>query len=201
MTQKSKSVAILGGAFDPVHLGHLSLAEDAYQELDLEEVWFVPSAQSPLKDNQVNLDANGRVELLEAALQPYPHFKIDLSEIDAGGVSYTIDSARRFKARYPGTNFYWIIGGDQFAQLDKWKNIGELCGMLKFIVVPRPGYGVDRSAIPAIQGLRFAEVKSRFLDIASSEIRQRLAAGKPVNELLPKAVSDLIVKRNFYMDK
>jgi nicotinate-nucleotide adenylyltransferase len=200
MNSTVQSVAILGGAFDPVHLAHLSLAEDAYREMRLDEVWFVPSAQSPLKDHNTVLGALERLELLEAALRPFPHFKVEKSEIEAGGVSYSIDTVRRLRARFPKINFSWIIGGDQFSQLDKWKDLEELCGILKFIVVSRPGYEVDMAQLPDIPSLRISEVKSRMLDIASSEIREQLATGNAMNDLLPKAVSDLIVERNFYSE-
>jgi nicotinate-nucleotide adenylyltransferase len=200
MNSRRQSVAIMGGAFDPVHRGHLSLAEDAYTELSFNEVWFVPTAESPLKGHAASLNNQGRIELLEAALEPYPYFKINISEIECGGVSYTIDSARRFRAIYPDIDFSWIIGGDQLMQLDKWKNIEELVQLVSFVLISRPGYGIDSSQIPAIPDLRFLEVRSRWLDIASSEIRKRLAAGKPVNDLLPPAVNDLIVKRNFYFE-
>ena len=191
-------MGVLGGAFDPVHLGHISLAEDAYQELGFDEIWFVPAAQSPLKNYDIVLDAASRVALLEAALATYPYFKIIGSEIERGGVSYTIDSVRRFKTEFPDTDFYWVIGGDQFAQLDKWKDIEGLCGLLQFIVVSRPGYEVDTAQIPDISGLRFLELRSRMLDIASSEIRERLASGDAAYDLLSKAVSDLILERNYY---
>lgn len=200
MSDNSKSVAVLGGAFDPIHLGHLSLAEDTFRELKLDEVWLVPTAQSPLKENQAGLDNKGRLELLEAALEPYPKFKIKRFEIDRGGVSYTIDSITHFRGEYPNFEFYWIIGGDQLAQLHKWKDISLVCELLTFVIVSRPGYVIDTEQIPAIPKLRFLEVESRLLDIASSEIRERIATGKGVKHLLPKAVSDLIVQKQFYRD-
>ena len=198
MTNNSKSVAILGGAFDPIHLGHLSLAEDTFRELKLDEVWFVPSAQSPLKENEAGLDEKGRLELLGAALEPYPDFHINRFEIDRGGVSYTIDTMKHFTAQYPEVSFYCVIGGDQVAQLHKWKNIDALCKLMTFVIVSRPGYVIDTDQIPAIPNLRFLEVNSRLLDIASSKIRDRIAAGKEVKHLLPKAVSDLILQKHLY---
>ncbi len=198
MTKTSKAVAILGGAFDPVHLGHLSLAEDTFRDLSLDEVWFVPTAQSPLKENTAGLSKEGRLELLEAALEGYPQFSVNRFEIDRGGVSYTIDSVEHFKSERPDVSFYWIIGGDQVAQLHKWKNIEALCELMTFVIVSRPGYVIDTAQIPAIPKLRFLEVESRLLDIASSEIRERIAAGKGVKHLLPKAVGDLIVQKQFY---
>lgn len=198
MSAFKKSVALFGGAFDPVHLGHLSLAEDALRELDLDEVWFVPAAQSPLKDGQAVLKPEERLKLLELALQSYPACKIDRSELERGGVSYTIDTARDLVNRHPDIRFFWIIGGDQFYQLNQWKDVRELCQLLTFIVVSRPGFEVDRDHAPSIPGLRFIEVSSRHLEIASSEIREKIARGEDVNELLPNAVHAFIVRKNFY---
>lgn len=198
MKATRKSVGILGGAFDPVHLGHLSLAEDAIAELDLDEVWFVPTARSPLKKNQPHLGAADRLELLSVALESCNKFIVDRSEIEHGGVSYTIDSVRRFKEQYPEVDFGWIIGGDQVEQLDKWKEIEELSLLIRFIVVSRPGFNVGKGLELNVSSLRLTEVTSRNLNIASSRIRERIAAGKPVNDLLPKRVADLIVERNYY---
>lgn len=193
-----QTVAILGGAFDPMHLGHLSLAEEAYAKLDLDEIWFMPTAQSPLKPDKSRLPATDRVTLLEAALEAYPHFKVDASEIERGGVSYTHDTIRNLKSAYSDTQFYWIIGGDQLAKLDKWRDIGSLVALVEFLVVERPGYLADLLTVPEIPGLKFHNVASRRLDISSSDIRERIAHGKPVNDLLPKPLYELIVQYNFY---
>ncbi len=200
MSPTLQSIAILGGSFDPVHLGHMSLAEEAYGQLELDEVWFMPAAQSPLKEHETILNAEERIQLLEAAVSASPGFKVNRSEIDRGGVSFTVDTMKRLKAAHPETTFSWIIGGDQLQLLEKWKDIEELCSLMDFIVRSRPGYEIDRTQIPDIPGLRFSEVKSRMLDIASSDIRRLIAAGESVNHLLPTAVYDLIVARNYYRD-
>ena len=198
MEASGRRIAIVGGSFDPVHLGHMSLAEEAFNQLNLDEVWFMPAAQSPLKEHQTFLDADARVELLEAAVEDKPAFKINRCELDRGGISFTVDTVRRLKAAHPEDDFSWVIGGDQLQLLEKWKDIEELCGMMEFILRSRPGYEIDNDEIPDIPGLRFSEVKSRMLDIASSDIRRRIAVGEPVKHLLPKAVNDLIVARNYY---
>ncbi|MDG2170784.1 MAG: nicotinate-nucleotide adenylyltransferase [Opitutales bacterium] len=200
MSHSPKSVAILGGSFDPVHLGHMSLAEEAYKQVGLEEVWFMPAAQSPLKKHQTFLGAKERIELLEAAVSEDAAFKVNRSEIDRGGISFTVDTLKRLKATHPETEFSWIIGGDQLQLLEKWKDIEELCSLMEFSVRSRPGYEIDRTKIPAIPGLRFSEVKSSMLDIASSDIRRMIAAGESVNHLLPTAVHELIVAHKYYRD-
>ncbi len=189
----------MGGAFDPVHLGHLALAKDAFAGLDLDAVWFVPTAQSPLKDNVPGLDDVGRLELLQAALANFPDFRICKAELDRGGISYTIDTARQLIGEYPGTEFSWIIGSDQVKLLHKWREIHELAKRIRFIVVSRPGFKLVPPS-PGISGLRLQIVASRLLDISSTDIRLRIAAGKSVNHLLPKPVADLIMERNYYLN-
>ena len=192
-----KSVAVLGGAFDPVHLGHLALAEDTFAELALDAVWFVPTAQSPLKTKPPSLHAAGRLRLLQLAVADFSDFHVCPTELHRGGISYTIDTVRHLNERHPDVTFSWIIGADQVRQLDQWHAIAELAERISFIVVARPG--IER-ALPGteIPGLRMERVASRFLDISSTQIRLRLAEGKAVNHLLPKPVADLIMERKYY---
>ena len=192
-----KSVAILGGAFDPVHLGHLALAEDTFAELDLDAIWFTPTARSPLKDEPPGLHETGRLDLLRAALADFPDFQICRAELRRGGISYTIDTIRRLNGEYPETEFSWIIGSDQVRQLDQWCEIRELVRRVRFIVAARPGIEM---ALPQteIPGLRLQRVASRLFDISSTDIRLRIAVGKTVNHLLPKPVGALIMERKYY---
>ena len=192
-----KAIAILGGAFDPVHLGHLALAEDTFAELDLDAVWFVPTAQSPLKSEPPGLHEAGRLDLLRLALADFPDFQICRAELHRGGISYTIDTVRQLNGRYPDIAFSWIIGADQVRQLNRWRGIGELAKRIRFIVVARPG--VEMALLQTgIPGLRLQRVASRLLDISSTDIRLRIAEGKAVNHLLPKPVGDLIMERKYY---
>ncbi len=192
-----KSVAILGGAFDPVHRGHLALAEDTFAELDLDAIWFVPTAQSPLKDEPPGLNETGRLDLLRVALADFPNFQLCRSELHRGGISYTIDTIRQLNGEYPDVEFSWIIGSDQVRQLDQWCEIRKLAERIRFIVVARPGaeWALPKTAIPR---LRLQRVVSRLLDISSTDIRFRVAEGKTVNHLLPKPVGDLIMERKYY---
>lgn len=192
-----KAIAILGGAFDPVHRGHLALAEDTFAELDLDAIWFVPTAQSPLKDRPPRLHEAGRLDLLRLALEDFPDFHICRAELHRGGTSYTIDTIRQLNGEYPDVVFSWIIGSDQVRQLDQWCEIRELAERIPFIVVARPGveWALTRTEIP---GLRLQRVASRLLDISSTDIRLRIAEGKAVNHLLPKPVGDLIMERKYY---
>lgn len=192
-----KSVAILGGAFDPIHLGHLAVAEDTLAGLDLDAIWFVPTAQSPLKNKPPGLHEAGRLRLLRTALEDFPDFHLCPAELHRGGISYTIDTVRHLNEQYPDMAFSWIIGADQVMQLDQWVGIGELAERVRFIAVARPGFemALPRTEIP---GLRIEWVAARTLDISSTEIRRRIGEGKAVNHLLPKPVAELIMKRKYY---
>ncbi len=192
-----KRIGILGGAFDPVHLGHISLAEDAFLELLLDEVWFMPSAQSPLKEGEPGLSAEARLELLEACVKCHPKFKLETCEVERGGVSYTYDTVCDLVEKYPTYSFYWIIGGDQVAQLANWRDIEDLAKLIQFIVITRPGFDV-KEHLPSIRGLACHPVQSRNLEISSTLVRERISQGDSFKDLLPKSVAELIVNRDYY---
>lgn len=192
-----RRIGILGGAFDPVHLGHMALAEDAFLELMLDEVWFMPSAQSPMKEGEPGLSSEARVELLKACVKSHPKFKLETCEIERGGVSYTYETVCTLMEMHPTDSYYWIIGGDQVAQLGEWRNIEELAKLIQFIVITRPGFDVE-DHLPKIRGLACHPISSRNLEISSTQVRERISQGDSINDLLPKSVADLIVSHNYY---
>jgi len=192
-----RKIGILGGAFDPVHLGHLGLAVDALDQAGLDEVWLMPSAQSPLKDHGPKLNDVGRVSLLLAAIEDEPRLKLCRLELERGGVSYTFDTIQCLRERHEDARFSWIIGWDQACQLQRWSRIEELVHQVEFLVFGRPGEG-NAGEIAPVEGLRHRVLHSRMLPISSTEIRRRLQDGISVTDLLPKAVERLIVAHNFY---
>jgi len=191
-------IGILGGAFDPVHLGHLGLAEDALAQAGLDEVWLMPTAQSPLKGHGPVLSDEGRMALLEAAVADRDGLKVCGHEIERGGVSYTWETVQWLRREYPEASFCWIIGWDQACRLDQWAHIEELAGQLEFLIFGRPGAATSES-IPEISGLRYREMKSRMLDISSTLVRLKIKEGEKVTHLLPKAVEALIFAQNLYL--
>jgi nicotinate-nucleotide adenylyltransferase len=133
------SLGLFGGSFDPIHLGHLLVAEAAREEMNLTRLYFIPAAQSPFKPDRKPTPAGERLRLMRLALAGHDWCEIDDQEIRRGGVSYTIDTARDYARRFPDARLYYLIGTDHAEQLPKWREANELARLLEFVVIPRPG--------------------------------------------------------------
>ncbi|MCA1292911.1 nicotinate-nucleotide adenylyltransferase [Paenibacillus sp. alder61] len=190
-------VGIMGGAFDPVHLGHLLAAEAAREQYGLEEVWFMPSHIPPHK-HQAGVSGKQRLEMVEAATRANPAFKPLDIELRRGGVSYTVDTIRELRREHPDLDLYFIIGADMVNYLPKWEGIEELTGMLKFIGLQRPGSFLELDALPdhIQQAVHLADMP--LVDISSSLVRKRLASGKSVRYMVPDEVHEYIVRSGLY---
>lgn len=190
-------VGIMGGAFDPVHLGHLLAAEAAREQYGLEEVWFMPSHIPPHK-HQAGVSGKQRLEMVEAATRANPAFKPLDIELRRGGVSYTVDTIRELRREHPDLDLYFIIGADMVNYLPKWEGIEELTRMLKFIGLQRPGSFLELDALPdhIQQAVHLAEMP--LVDISSSLVRKRLASGKSVRYMVPDEVHEYIVRSGLY---
>jgi nicotinate-nucleotide adenylyltransferase len=182
-TFRAVKIGFIGGSFDPVHFGHLLAAQDAYEQHQLDRLIFVPAAQAPLKPNDVQSSIEDRLAMLRAATEWDHRFEISDVELERGGMSYTIDSARHFRALYPDDNLYWIIGGDQLPKLHLWKDITELAKLVEFIFLERPGYPVK--AQPEIPGLRLHRCDGHLLAISSTELRERTRRAFSLDYFVP----------------
>ena len=189
-------IGFLGGSFDPVHFGHLIAAQDAYEQQQLDRLIFVPAAQAPLKPQEVQTTARARFEMLSAALRGDPRFEISDYELSKGGVSYTIDSVRHFRAVYPDDRLFWIIGGDQLPKMHLWKDMAELANLVEFIFLERPGHPVK--ATPAIPNLRLHRCDGHVVDISSTELRQRLRNGLSLDYFVPQEALNYIKDHALY---
>lgn len=187
-------LGIYGGSFDPVHLGHLLVAQAAMEELELDRLFFVPAAQSPFKPEQNSVSAAVRLQLLRLALAGKTNCELDDQEIRRGGISYTIETLRDYAQRFPGAQLFYLIGADNVAKLNEWREAGELARRAEFIAVPRPGDAAPVFPPPfrgrALRGFPFA--------VSSSEIRARIKAGLPVENLVPSAVAETIWTARLY---
>src|SRR5690606_38237049 len=132
-------IGLYGGSFDPVHLGHVLVAQAAREEMELDRIIFIPAAQSPFKPNRVLSPDKIRLQMLRLALAGLSYCEVDGLELERGGVSYTIDTVREYVQRQPGAELFYLIGGDHVAQLPKWRDADELAGRVTFLVIPRPG--------------------------------------------------------------
>jgi nicotinate-nucleotide adenylyltransferase len=158
-------------------------AQDAYEQHRLDRLILVPAAQAPLKPNDVQSSPEARLAMLRAAVEWDRRFEISDVELRRGGVSYTIDSARYFRALYPHDELYWVIGGDQLPKLHLWKDIAELVKLVEFIFLERPGFSVR--AHPEIPGLRLHRCDGHLLAISSTELRDRTRRGLSLDYFVP----------------
>jgi nicotinate-nucleotide adenylyltransferase len=201
-------LGLLGGSFDPVHLGHLLVAQAAVEELGLDRLFFIPAAQSPFKPENQPAPTPARLQLLRLALAGRTNCEIDEQEIRRGGVSYTIDTLRDYARRFPGAELFYLIGADHAAKLDKWRKPDELARLAEFVVIPRPVWssGFSRSGPPegGTPNLEFPKpfrgrwLKGFPIEISSSQIRARVRAGLPIEPLVPPAVAEAIRAAGLY---
>ncbi|WP_080874674.1 nicotinate-nucleotide adenylyltransferase [Oceanobacillus timonensis] len=185
-----KKIGILGGTFNPPHIGHLWIAEEVRIRKQLDEIWFIPTSTPPHKETEV-LDAAHRLEMLRLAIQDNPHFQVNALELEREGKSYTYDTVQELTTNYSEVDFRFIIGGDMVAYLPKWNRINELVQMIHFIGVSRPGYTLETPY--AVERLEIHP-----LDISSTFIRNRLEEGEKVRYLLPDDVMNYIKENRIY---
>ncbi|MFD1177704.1 nicotinate-nucleotide adenylyltransferase [Paenibacillus puldeungensis] len=192
-----KKIGIMGGAFDPIHLGHLLAAEAAREQYHLEEVWFMPSHIPPHK-HQAGVSGEQRLEMVKAAIQSNTDFKPLDIELQRGGVSYTVDTIREIRSIHPDLELYFIIGADMVNYLPKWEGIEDLAGMVRFIGLQRPGSFLELDALPPFiqESVLLAEMP--LVDISSSLIRSRLLAGQSVRYMVPDPVYEYMIRSGLY---
>jgi len=188
-------IALFGGSFDPVHLGHLLVAQAAREELQLSRLFFIPAAQSPFKPDRKPTAPNERLRLLRLALAGKTWCEIDEQEINRGGTSYTIGTARDYYRRFQGAEIFYLVGADNVAQLPKWRESGELARLLQFVVIPRPGETDVQFPAP----FRGRMLKGFPLGVSSSQIRARVKAGAPIDHLVPAAIAEAIRNNRLYL--
>jgi nicotinate-nucleotide adenylyltransferase len=188
--------ALYGGAFDPVHCAHLRVARYALEEAQLDRVVFIPAAQSPLKAHTPLSGDAARLQMLRLALEGEPRFELDAYEIERGGLSYTVDTVRHFRESHADAELFWIIGADQFEQLDRWHRIDELAQMVVFLVLARPGADLDGSV--SVPQLRYQVIEAPLMSESSSEIRARCMEGHSLEGLVPSAVEAFISEQELY---
>ncbi|OOC60451.1 nicotinate-nucleotide adenylyltransferase [Paenibacillus ihbetae] len=190
-------IGIMGGTFDPVHIGHMLAAEAARVAYGLEEVWFMPSHIPPHKED-AGVTGMMRLEMTAEAVAGHPSFRTLDIEIKRGGISYTVDTVKELREMYPEHDFAFIIGADMVEYLPKWNRIEELAGMLTFIGVNRPGTKLNVESLPDFlrRVVRIADMP--LIDISSTMIRQQAAAGGSIRYMVPDRVYDYIVRSGIY---
>ena len=188
-------IGLFGGSFDPVHLGHLMVAQAAREELHLARLFLIPAAQSPFKPDTHPTLAPERLRLLRLALAGKTWCEIDEQEIRRGGVSYTINTARDYAGRFPEAQIFYLIGADHLPQLPKWRAAQDLARLVEFVVIPRPG----QAETPFPTPFRGRWLAGFPLGVSSSQIRARVKTGLSIDYLVPGAVAEAIRNNRLYL--
>ena len=186
-------VGIMGGTFNPVHLGHLIMADQVMAQLNLDKVVFVPDAEPPHQDHKSTIDAKDRVAMLELAIQDHPRFELDLLEIARGGKSYTYDTIVELKKRHPLSDYYLILGADMIDYLPTWHRIDELAKLVTFVGVKRPGIEA-KTTYPVIW------VDTPEIALSSTKIRELVARHCSIDYLVPPKVRQYIHEKGLYLN-
>jgi nicotinate-nucleotide adenylyltransferase len=190
-----RRIGLFGGSFDPVHLGHLLVAEAACEEFRLDRLHFIPAARSPFKPDSEPAPDQLRLRMLRLALAGNPRFRIETLELDRGGMSYSVDTIRTFAARHPDAALFWLIGADHVATLDKWRGADQLARKIEFLIIPRPG---EAPAEPP-SGFKVHPLRGFPLGVSSSQIRARVKQRLPVAYLTGPAVAQCIHDNGLYL--
>ena len=201
-----KRIGILGGTFDPVHCGHLHLAEDAMKQGGLDEVIFIPARLQPFKLGKKITSGTDRLAMLQLATADHPEFTVSSIELDAEGVSYTYLTLRALQKKYGAdAKLYFITGTDAFLKIELWMMAEEILSSYGFLIGTRPGYRQEELAacIKRVRerfGTEVTNIDNTKYDISSTQIREKLEQGESAEGLLPEAVEDYIRREGLYTD-
>ncbi|MCL6445906.1 MAG: nicotinate (nicotinamide) nucleotide adenylyltransferase [Alicyclobacillus sp.] len=186
-----KQVILFGGTFDPPHLGHLLMAQLAYEQTAADEVWWLPAPVPPHKPEDAYVAYADRVAMAELLIADTPYFVVSTIESELETPSYTVDTVRACKARYPDCSFQFLLGSDSLAQLPDWHEAEALTREITFVVASRAGYPFSETLCEVqrcLPDLRAVELVMPLLDVSSTWLRQRLGEGRPVCGLTTPAV-------------
>ena len=189
-------LGVFGGAFDPIHTGHLVLASECRQQLALDAVWLVPSGSPPHKNPGDLADAGARVEMLELATAGDPGLVVSTIEIDREGVSYTVDTLETIAASDPGCELFLLLGADSVTDLANWYQPERICELAVVVAVNRG----ETTGKTTVTGCRIDEVTMPAFDVSSRDIRHRIRQGRSIRHLVPRAVEAYLAEHAVYDD-
>jgi nicotinate-nucleotide adenylyltransferase len=188
-------IGLFGGSFNPVHVGHLLVAQAAREECALDWLVFIPAAKSPFKPDALLAPASERLRLLRLALAGQNSYTLDDQEILRGGISFTIDTVRDYVRRFPAGEFFYLIGADHVPQLPKWRDARELASLVEFLIIPRPG----EIQMPLPEPFRGRPLNGFPLGVSASQIRDRVRRGLSIDLLVPSPVGEAIRNNGLYL--
>jgi nicotinate-nucleotide adenylyltransferase len=194
-------LGILGGTFDPPHYGHLILAEQAYEQLALEKVLWVPAADPPLKEDEPKTPIAIRLEMLRMAITDNDHFAISLADVERPGPHYTVDMLALLRKHHLQATFFFLMGSDSLNDLLLWREPARLIQMATLAVMARPGAPINLAKLaPTLPGIeqRVIFIDGPQIEIASSDIEARIQSGRSIRYLLPKAIEDYVYEQKLY---
>lgn len=192
----NKRIGVFGGTFDPPHLMHLLIAEEALEACELDQVWFLPSYQPPhVQGKTARASAEQRADMVLLAIRDNERFAICRAEIERKGKSYTVDTFRELTEKYPNYHFHFILGADMVDDLPTWHQVTELSKLTSFIAFKRPGYPETH---PTFADVRYIDMPK--VDLSSSFLRRRLRQGRSCRYFLNDAVINYIKERGLYED-
>jgi nicotinate-nucleotide adenylyltransferase len=193
-------IGILGGTFDPIHYGHLAVAEEARIVLGFERIVFVPAARQPFKRGEHSAAPQQRLEMTQLACYDNPAFEVSPIEIQRTGPSYTVDTLETLHAQGL-VDLHFIVGADAAADLYRWRAAGRIVALARIVVIGRPGFALDRTTLthdlPGLEA-RLTLLEGPGLDVSSSELRRRVAAGQPIRYQTPEPVVEYITQQRLY---
>jgi len=198
-------IGLYGGSFDPVHFGHLLLAECCREQCQLDTIWFAPAAVPPHKQDRELSSASHRIEMLKLAIGGHEAFSVYLGEIERGGVSYTVETLERLHAEHPGDEWFLPMGADSLADLQNWRKPERICELAIPVVVRRAGSPEPDDVVLAklmsrerLAIARENRVMMPVVELSASDIRRRIAAGQSIRYRTPRAVEKYIETHGLY---
>lgn len=201
-----RKIGIMGGTFDPIHIGHLILGEAAFEQFGLDQVWFMPAGNPPHKRNRAGCASDGqRVEMVWRAIAPNPHFALSLEEMNEDGYSYTYRTLERLRGEYPDTEFYFVIGADSLLDFDTWKEPQRIVDACNVVVATRNQISAGQFDQVLEQRRRqfhgnFLKLDTPNLDISSQTIRNWIRSRQTVRYYLSEEVRRYILENNIYLE-
>ena len=193
---RAPRLGLYGGSFDPLHRGHLLVAQAALEELALDRLFFIPAAQSPFKPGSRPAPDAARLRMLRRSLAGQSRTEVHCDELTRGGVSYSINTVNAFRARNPGAELFWLIGADHVPTLPQWREALVLAEAVTFVVIPRPGQ--PQATLPPPWRLR--HLRGWPLGVSSSEIRDRVRNGMSFEHLVPSGTAEIIASERLYRE-
>lgn len=197
-----KKIGIMGGTFNPIHFGHLLLAETAFHQFDLDEILIMPTKNPYYKKISNSVTEEDRVAMVELAIEDNQHFRLSKEELDREGTTYTVETLSHLTKKHPDYKYYFIMGADSLYHIESWKEPEQILKMATIVVAGRAGTGSSLSSqIEYIENKYDSEIfrlNSPVLEISSNDIRRRVRDGESIRYLLPKKVVDYIYQHNLY---